>query len=293
MSRIEPNEYFIRVLSRLLEQDFPRAVYRTSEAGALPEISHGAPPGVPRLSICVRGRARHVVRRDGKLAEVKMRAGDVHFILPHCVVVPDRNSRYESVGIVFFAGYTRFVHVNHKGASVPRKSAKEPRPDRVYHAPGLLDPEGRSLCTSLVNSESGEPRDRRQRLRVALLVHSALAALASPGSAAGGKAHLAWQAACEYIREHCHEQIQRDDVAAFLDLHPNHVSRLFAMFSDRSFNSYVRQMRLSHSQRLLRDRALSIKEIAQRSGFASANYYIRAYRTRYGVTPSIARSSKG
>ena len=43
------------------------------------------------------------------------------------------------------------------------------------------------------------------------------------------------------------QSLSRRDVAQFLNLHPNHISRLFAQFGGESFHHYVLQARLDRA----------------------------------------------
>ena len=50
-------------------------------------------------------------------------------------------------------------------------------------------------------------------------------------------------------------------------------------------------MRIAHAKELLRDPALSIKEICILSGYSDPNYFSRIFKKQEGVTPSEYRDS--
>ena len=267
-------------------------VYLARETGLLSEIPLGTVMDIPRLSLCLSGRAGYRLKRGGVASEVWLNPREVIFALPECFMSPHPAATYESLGIVFHRGFTRFLHATQKGSRAPNAEAKRRhRIQRAHHAAGVLSQDGRAFCFALNRAEAAPPRDRYVTRLMELLLLKTMDALRQGGAPPRGKAFMAWQAACHYMREHCHEPIGREEVAAFLDLHPNHLSRLFARFGDRSFNAYLAQARLSRAQSLLNDAKLTVEQVARMAGFSGANYFIRLYRRRYGATPGEARSA--
>lgn len=273
-----------KLLAGLLASGLPKTVHLVHEEGAIPGLTGGSQMAVPRLSICLKGSATYKLLQDRRPVIVTLRPRELIYVLPQRFVYPQAESRCETLGVVFHPGFTRFLHLRRMGATrAPRQTA--------YHAPGVLSMDGRFICYGMAEHPAAPPDDRYLRLKMELLLRNALLALRSHAAPAQGKAHLAWEAARLFVQEHCHEPIGRDEVAASVDVHPNHLSRLFAMFSDRTFNGFLRQARLSKSQQLLRDPKLTVEQIARLCGFESGNYYIRQYRKRYGITPNRARAA--
>ncbi len=56
---------------------------------------------------------------------------------------------------------------------------------------------------------------------------------------------------------------------------------------------YVLQVRMERARELLLDPEIKIQDIAQRLGYADNNYFSKAFRTYYGVSPSAFRQSGG
>jgi len=75
-------------------------------------------------------------------------------------------------------------------------------------------------------------------------------------------------------------------VAKAARMTPNHFSTLFHREAGEKFVDFLTDRRIELAQRLLRDPTLSVKEIAQRSGFADAAYFARRFRKAVGVSPS-------
>ena len=55
---------------------------------------------------------------------------------------------------------------------------------------------------------------------------------------------------------------------------------------------YLRNLRLEHAAELLVNSSISIKEIADNSGFLSDAYFFRSFKKHYGVTPVEFRRLK-
>lgn len=91
---------------------------------------------------------------------------------------------------------------------------------------------------------------------------------------------------CEYINEHCTENITLDETAQLAGFSKFHFSRLFKSFTNVSFYKYVNQKRIAFAENLLIDPTLSVTEVALRSGFESLSSFIRMFKIVKGVTPT-------
>jgi AraC-like DNA-binding protein len=107
-----------------------------------------------------------------------------------------------------------------------------------------------------------------------------------------GACHLA-VARC-YIAEHLEDiELNVARVASAAGISERHLARLFNE-TGSSPSTYILQLRLELARRLLTDQAEAespIAAVARRCGFASQAYFARAYKTRYGVTPSTERTA--
>ena len=91
---------------------------------------------------------------------------------------------------------------------------------------------------------------------------------------------------CEYISEHCTENITLDDAAQLAGFSKFHFSRLFKCFTNVSYYKYMNQKRIAFAENLLIDPELSVTEVALRSGFDSLSSFIRMFKIIKGVTPT-------
>ncbi|MGN1001787.1 MAG: helix-turn-helix domain-containing protein [Oscillospiraceae bacterium] len=93
-----------------------------------------------------------------------------------------------------------------------------------------------------------------------------------------------------YIQDHYRERITLDELARHTFLSKTYLSRCFTRYLGISFTGYVELLRLSNASRLLAGQG-SLAEIAEESGFPSANAMIRAFKRCRGVTPGAYRQA--
>ena len=95
---------------------------------------------------------------------------------------------------------------------------------------------------------------------------------------------------CNYINDHCTENLTLDAVAARAGFSKYHFTRLFKQFTNVSFYKYLNQKRIGVAERLLIDPKMSVTEVSLASGFSSLSSFIRMFRLVKGCTPSEYRS---
>lgn len=95
---------------------------------------------------------------------------------------------------------------------------------------------------------------------------------------------------CNYINDHCTEDLSLDDVAAVAGFSKFHFTRLFKQFTGQPFYRYLNRKRIDCAQKLLVDPQISVTEVALRSGFSSLSAFIRMFKIFQGCTPTEFRS---
>ncbi|MYB17999.1 MAG: helix-turn-helix transcriptional regulator [Holophagales bacterium] len=100
---------------------------------------------------------------------------------------------------------------------------------------------------------------------------------------------LAWlfvQAAIDYIADHPAETVRLEDLARHIRLSPAYLQRLFVTHVGESPAQYARRLRLERAAWLLRRPGATVTEVALESGYGAPEAFTRAFRSRFGVSPS-------
>jgi len=88
------------------------------------------------------------------------------------------------------------------------------------------------------------------------------------------------------INEHLDDtELSVDFLCQRIGLSRTHLNRKMRDLVGESPASYIKQLRLRESVRLIKERNLSISEIAFKVGFSSPSYFSQAFRDYYGLTP--------
>jgi len=92
--------------------------------------------------------------------------------------------------------------------------------------------------------------------------------------------------AIQFIQEHYAQGIQLADAAGAALVSPAYLSRLFQEYLKTSFISYITEFRITQAARMIRESALSIKEISLAVGYQDPNYFSKLFRKITGSLPS-------
>jgi AraC-like DNA-binding protein len=84
-------------------------------------------------------------------------------------------------------------------------------------------------------------------------------------------------------------KISAKKVAATINVSERHLSRLFVQNFGMSYQSYIQQLRLEESMRLLNESNLTIKEIVNHIGLQDTDYFSAMFRKKLGIKPSQFR----
>ncbi len=93
-----------------------------------------------------------------------------------------------------------------------------------------------------------------------------------------------------FVDHHFREPLTLAGVAAQAHLSPNYFSERFREFTGTRFQVYLQQRRLGFAKSLLASTRLGVAEVCHAAGFNSLSHFGRAYRARYGESPSGYRS---
>ena len=107
---------------------------------------------------------------------------------------------------------------------------------------------------------------------------------------AKGGEHNMLSPAISYLHEHYRKDILLTDLAAVMNLSPQHFCKLFLKYTGSRPFSYLAKLRISKSKELmLCDRSLSIRQLAEAVGYHSYQYFIRVFKKLEGISPGEYR----
>jgi len=150
---------------------------------------------------------------------------------------------------------------------------------------------GLDLALALVEADHG----RQHALAVA---RGLVFYLKRPGGQSQFSVPLAAQAAdapaIERIRQHVldapHADLRVSVLAERAHVSERHLRRLFRDTLDVSPREFVQRVRLEQAQRLLCESRASVREVARRSGYASADGFARRFESAFKVSPRAYRA---
>jgi AraC family transcriptional regulator len=96
-----------------------------------------------------------------------------------------------------------------------------------------------------------------------------------------------------YMREHLHEDVSLDDLAAQANLSKFHLLRMFKASTGFTPHRYLVDLRMRKAAELLRSTRQSVLRVAIECGYSSPGQFAAAFRRVHGVSPGVYRSNSG
>ena len=148
-----------------------------------------------------------------------------------------------------------------------------------------IDPNARKVgytAARLLNSMIGRPPDKRHH-KIVMIPPKGIVERASTEHAPFSPAWLA-ESILKIERELANG-ISATDIFALSGHSVPHVEKVFREKMGLSVQNYILRARMNRAVSLLKQAQLSIKEIATACGYASPQYFCRAFKARFGTTP--------
>jgi two-component system response regulator YesN len=95
--------------------------------------------------------------------------------------------------------------------------------------------------------------------------------------------------ALAFIQGHYGEGIQLGDAAEYAMVTPAHLSRLFSEHLKTNFIDYITALRIDEAERLLKETAMTIKDVAFAAGYQDPNYFSKIFKKITGKLPTEVR----
>ncbi|MDR1142950.1 MAG: helix-turn-helix domain-containing protein [Spirochaetaceae bacterium] len=140
------------------------------------------------------------------------------------------------------------------------------------------------LQTAVTTTGTRETAEYAADLLISAL--SILPASGEDGSEAYPGSDRRIRRALRFIAAHYSEPISLEDTAAYAELSPAHLSRLFSAETGSTFSSQLARYRITRACKELSEGKLSVKEIAGACGYSDANYFSRAFKKILGLSPT-------
>lgn len=99
------------------------------------------------------------------------------------------------------------------------------------------------------------------------------------------------RAMLDYLHSHYREKITLEDVAKHINISRSECCRFFRKHMKISLFDYLLNYRVEQSLPLLRDKDLSITQIAEQTGFGGSAYFAKIFKKEMGVSPSQYRNN--
>ncbi|HET6670822.1 MAG TPA: helix-turn-helix transcriptional regulator [Pyrinomonadaceae bacterium] len=93
------------------------------------------------------------------------------------------------------------------------------------------------------------------------------------------------------IEKDCRHAWTITTLAKLVNLSPSRLRHLFKSETGITPNQFVKEVRLSEAEKLLRTSFLRVKEIMNRVGFLDESHFGHEFKKTYGVSPSKYRST--
>lgn len=93
------------------------------------------------------------------------------------------------------------------------------------------------------------------------------------------------------VKRHYAKRLTLAVVAKALASSPRQLQRAYAQFGDGTFREDLTARRLTAAAELLSQGSISVRQVAGRVGYRQPSHFARAFRRRYGLSPSTYRSN--
>lgn len=124
----------------------------------------------------------------------------------------------------------------------------------------------------------------RESFIIQLLIYIGRMTAASSGETAESQYDPKIRRVLSYINENLGRELSVEQLAEQAYLSKYHFMRLFKAQTGSSVHSYVRQKRLLHAARLIRE-GMTVGKAAAESGFSDYSAFHRAFRESFGISP--------
>ena len=95
----------------------------------------------------------------------------------------------------------------------------------------------------------------------------------------------------EYMQKH-YDTVSLEFLSGFFNYNESYLSRMFKEKMNMTFSELLMNIRMKKAAGMLRDTDFSIADISEMVGYSSVDYFTKAFKKKYGITPSRYRGSR-
>lgn len=89
----------------------------------------------------------------------------------------------------------------------------------------------------------------------------------------------------DYIYDNIQSKISLSDIATGIDINSNYLCELFKKETGLTINNFIKKKKIEAAEKLLMYENISVSELADIFGFASASHFIGTFKKEKGFTP--------
>ena len=95
----------------------------------------------------------------------------------------------------------------------------------------------------------------------------------------------------EWIRINALDDLSVNGIAERFHYSPSYLSTLYRQHYGVSITEQIIRVRIEHAQKMLLQTSMSIRQVAEESGYRDAKYFMRVFKQSTGLTPTRYRTS--
>ena len=95
-----------------------------------------------------------------------------------------------------------------------------------------------------------------------------------------------------YIHHNYQENLKLGSIAELFGYNSSYLGKVFSKTTGKNFNSYVDEVRIENSKRLLKEHDYKVYEIAQRVGYTNVDYFHKKFKKYTGMSPAEYRKEQ-
>ena len=95
----------------------------------------------------------------------------------------------------------------------------------------------------------------------------------------------------KYISDNVSQQLRMANLARIYGASAERLNKQYRAHYKENLRHYIHKERMEQAMLLLRDKKVTVNEVADMTGYNNANNFTRAFTTYFGITPSSARNS--